>query len=258
MKMKQGIQLYTVRDLIQTVEDTEKTFAYIKDFGCDVVQISGIGDIAPKTVQALVERFGFDVCVTHKPFERMVNDLDALIEEHRMIGCDTIGIGSMPGEYRDDPDKVLAFARLASKIGEKMAKQGMRLAYHNHDFEFRPLPSGKTSMEILLENTDPALFGLIPDVAWLQIAGMDACRFLRENKARIKVVHMKDYCFEGEKRRFIEFGKGRMDFDAVYRTCGECDIPYAVYEQDCDWSESALASCKYSYEKMLETAAKID
>ena len=30
MKMKQGIQLYTVRQLIQTAEDTEKTFAYIK------------------------------------------------------------------------------------------------------------------------------------------------------------------------------------------------------------------------------------
>ncbi len=258
MKMKQGIQLYTVRQLIQTAEDTEKTFAYIKNFGCDVVQISGIGDIAPEKVKELVEQFGFDVCVTHKPFDRMVNDLDALIEEHRMIGCDTIGIGSMPGEYRDDPEKVLAFARLAGEIGEKMAKKGCHLAYHNHDFEFRPLADGRTTMQILLENTDPSLFGLIPDVAWLQIAGVDPCAFLRDNQARIKVVHMKDYCFEGEKRRFIEFGKGLMDFPAVYQTCSDCGIPYAVYEQDSDWSDNALASCAYSYRKMLETAAAID
>ena len=35
-------------------------------------------------------------------------------------------------------------------------------------------------------------------------------------------------------------------------------VEAAVYEQDSDWSDNALASCAYSYRKMLETAAAID
>jgi len=95
---KIGIQLYTLRDYIQTYEDTEKTFSFVKGLGTNVIQISGIGPIEPEKVAKLVNDFQMDVCVTHKPFDRMLNDLDALAEEHKMINCDTIGLGSMPGE----------------------------------------------------------------------------------------------------------------------------------------------------------------
>lgn len=258
MKMKQGIQLYTLRDQIQTAEDTDKTFAALADFGCRVIQISGIGPIPPLEVQQLVEKYGFDVCITHKPFERMLDDLDALVEEHKMIHCSNIGLGSMPGEYRDTPEKVLEFAHLMQSIGEKMQKKGMQLAYHNHDFEFQKFPDGQRIIDILLENTDPQTVNLIPDVAWIQYAGEDICSFLRSVRDRVQVVHMKDYVVTDGKRKFIEFGKGLVDFPKVYQTCAELGFAYAVYEQDCDWAESPMESCRYSFRKMLEMAAATD
>lgn len=255
--MKQGIQLYSVRDYIKTYEDADKAFDFIKNFGCDVIQISGIGPIEPLKVKELVEKYEFDVCVTHKPFDRMVNDLHSLIEEHKMINCDMIGLGSMPDEYRGSVQKVKEFCRLADDIGRKMNAEGVHLAYHNHDFEFKTLENGQNTMDIMLENTDPEYFKIIPDVAWVQYAGGDPCEFLTRVADRIKVVHMKDFVVIDGKRKFIEFGNGLVDFNKVYKTCFELNIPYAVYEQDCDWKINALESCKYSFEKMLETADNI-
>ncbi|HQH64431.1 MAG TPA: sugar phosphate isomerase/epimerase, partial [Clostridiales bacterium] len=97
---KVGVQLYTLREYMQNYEDTEKLFFFLQNLGVNVIQISGIGPIEPEKVAFLVDKYGMDVCVTHKPFERMVNDLDRLIEEHKMMRCDCLGIGGMPKEAR--------------------------------------------------------------------------------------------------------------------------------------------------------------
>lgn len=254
MSLKQGIQLYTVRDYIKNYEDADETFAFIKGFGCDVIQISGIGSIEPQKVKELVEKYEFDVCVTHKPFDRMLHDLDALIEEHKMIGCDMIGLGSMPTEYRDSLESAREFAQTFQKISEKVAKKGLSLAYHNHDFEFQKFENDKTIMDVLLEETDPATVKLIPDVAWVQWAGINPCDFLNQIGDRVKVVHMKDYIDQNGDIRFVEFGDGLVDFDAIYQTCMRLNLPYAVYEQDSGWTKNAKDSCLVSFKRMIEAA----
>ena len=98
---KIGIQLYTLRDYIQTYEQTEKTFKFVKDLGTNVIQISGIGPIEPEKVAFLVDKYDMDVCVTHTGFDRMQHDLDNVIAEHKMMHCDCLGIGGMPKEARE-------------------------------------------------------------------------------------------------------------------------------------------------------------
>lgn len=249
-KVKLAIQLYTVRDYIQNYTDADKAFRFIKDFGCDAVQISAIGPIEPEKVKELVEKYGFDVCVTHKPFVRMQEELDELIDEHLMINCDTIGLGAMDEKYRSSKESVMEFISIANKIAAHMGKRGCRFAYHNHDFEFKKIDGDKTIMDLLISETDPELFTFVPDVAWAQIAGVEPCDFLRRLKGRVKVAHFKDYTFEGERRRFIELGKGKVDFDAIYKTCLETEIPYVAFEQDIDWTVNALESCRESFEFM--------
>ena len=104
--IKLGAQLYTLRDYIKNYEDAEKTFAYLDSIGINTVQISGIGPIEPEKVAYLVDKYNMDVCVTHTPFDRMLEDTEAVVREHRMIHCDTLGIGSMPDEYRGSEEGV--------------------------------------------------------------------------------------------------------------------------------------------------------
>ncbi len=253
---KLGIQLFTLRDYIKNYEDTDKTFEYLSGLGVRDVQISAIGPIEPEKVAELVYKYNLEVCVTHKPFDRMRNDLDALIEEHKLIDCDSIGLGAMPEEFRSSVQAVENFIRITDEIGKKMKKQGMRFAYHNHALEFARLENGKTIMDMLIEETDPETFTFIPDTYWMHMGGVNECDCLRRMKGRVKVCHFKDWMIVGNEPRFTEIGCGNLDLDACYNTCREIGVSHIVYEQDANCKVNPLESTAISWENMNKIAAR--
>lgn len=253
-EIKVGVQLFTLRDHIQNYEDTDKTFAYLKnELGVDVVQISAIGNFPAEQHAELVKKYGFDVCVTHKPWDRMCNDLDALIEEHIALGCDQIGLGGMPDEYRTSVEAVREFIAKANEIGRKMKEKGITFGYHNHAFEFAKLPDGRTIMDVLIEESDPEVFFFIPDTYWIHMGGVNEAEFLKRLKGRVKVCHFKDWMVKtGDNAGSItELGCGNIDLDACYRSCKEIGIPYIVYEQDINFRECPYESTAVSYKNLV-------
>lgn len=251
-----GIQLYTCRDKIRTYEDCDKTFEYLSSIGVKTVQISGIGPIPQPRVAELVEKYGFDVCVTHTGFDRMKTDIQAVIDDHKLINCDCLGIGSMPEEYRKSLADVRRFIADTAVIGKAMLERGCHFAYHNHSFEYEKIDGDRTIMDVLLEETDPELFWFIPDVAWIDIGGDNPCEALRRMQGRCKVVHFKDYKEKLEKgQTFCELGEGRVDLRACYSECKRLGIPYIVFEQDTGWiNDDPLESCRISFEYMNKIA----
>ena len=255
--VKLGIQLYTLRDSIQTAEDFDKTLAELKEEGVNIIQISAIGPIPQNEVKEIVEKYDMDVCVTHTNFDRMKKETQAVIDEHKMINCDCMGLGGMGEEYRKDLASLRQFIADAEKIGKMCFEQGMRFAYHNHDFEFKTvMEDGRTIMDILLEETNPDYFWFIPDTAWIQIGGQNPVEFLEKLRGRVKVCHFKDYVKADTERgfKFTELGKGEVDIPACLNKLREMEVPYAVYEHDIDWEISAMQSCKDSYKYMLKIA----
>ena len=259
MTPKNGIQLYTCRDRIQTYEDCDKTFSYLHSIGVDTVQISGIGPIPQEKVKELIEKYNFDVCVTHTPFDKMKSDIQTVIDNHKMINCDCLGIGSMPIEYIGSSKKLYKFIKDSEKVAREMKKQGCHFAYHNHNFEFKKIDGKRTFMDILLEETDPELFWFIPDVAWMQIAGQNPCELLEKMKGRCKVVHFKDYKKKNLiLQQFCELGEGKVDFKALYKKIQELEIPYIVFEQDRGWvNKDPLQSCRISFDYMNSLAKEL-
>lgn len=238
-KPEMGIQLYTLRDHIQNAEDFDSTLARLKAMGVNTVQISAIGDIPARVQSDILKKHGMTVCVTHKGFDRMCNDLDSLIEEHKTIGCDALGLGAPSQEYRETAENVRDFMGKATEICKKLKEKGMTFNYHNHDFEFRPLENMSADMmDLLIEETDPETFKFIPDVAWIHFAGKDPVEVLERMKGRVKVLHFKDYIIdENGDRRFVSLGKGVVDLNACYEAAQRLEIPYIMYEQDCDWTD---------------------
>ena len=84
-----AIQLYTLRNHIQTAEDFDATLARLKKMGVKDVQISGIGDIPAEVQKEILTKNDMAVCVTHKDFGWMKSDLPAVIAHHQTIGCRT-------------------------------------------------------------------------------------------------------------------------------------------------------------------------
>ena len=232
-----GIQLYTLRDFIQNKEDFDATLARLQKMGVDTVQISAIGDFPAADQKEVLDKYGMTVCVTHKGLDRMENDLEGLIADHKIIDCDALGLGAAPGEYRETAEKVRAFIQKTAAIGKVLKAHGMTFNYHNHDFEFHKLPDcDKTMMDLLLEETDPELFHFIPDVAWIHYGGSDPVEILNKMKGRVKVIHFKDYIIDDAgERKFVSLGKGKVDLKACFEAASELEMPYIMYEQDCDW-----------------------
>ena len=235
-----GIQLYTLRDFTQTAESLDATLGKLAAMGVKDVQFSAIGDISADTQKAILQKHGMRVCVTHKGFDRMQTDLATMISEHETIGCDAMGLGACPEEYRKNAETTRRFIAATNKIAQKLQAAGMTFNYHNHDFEFQPLPDVSCNMmDILLSETDPAAFHFIPDVAWIHYAGYDPVSVLERMRGRVKVLHFKDYIInEAGERKFVSLGQGRVDLRACYEAAKTLQIPYIMYEQDCDWVDN--------------------
>ena len=245
-----GIQLYTLRDHIKTAEDFDATLARLEKMGVTDVQISGIGDIPADVQRDILVKHNMKVCITHKGFDRMEEDLDGLIAEHKTIDCDALGLGSAPGEYRDNSKRIREFIGKAEEIGKKLKENGMTFNYHNHAFEFRKLDDmAKTTMDLLIDETNPEYFNFIPDVAWIHYGDHDPVEVLKKMKGRVKVLHFKDYIIDAEGyRKFVSLGKGVVDLKACYDIACELEIPYIMYEQDIDWVDNdPFKACEESW-----------
>ena len=232
-RIKLGCQLYTLRDYIQTYEDCEETFKYLKSIDINVVQISGIGPIPAEKVAYLIQKYDMDVCCTHTSFDRMLTDIDSVMKEHKIMGIDTLGIGSMPDRYRENSESVRQFIKDASEVGRIMHDNGLHFAYHNHAFEFHKLDNGKRLYDMLIEETDPEYFGFIADTYWYQYGGVNPSEYIRKIKDRMKVCHFKDYKVDNTgKPMFAEIGTGNLNLDDIYLACKDSNVQYIVIEQD--------------------------
>lgn len=224
-------QLFTLRDHLRTPGEIEKTFEKVKDLGYKAVQVSGLGVTDPVFIRDLTSRLGLKVCATHYPFERLRNDTDTVIGEHRTMACEFAGIGSMPAEYPRTKDGYLSFARDASAVGKKLSAHGLKLIYHNHSFEFQKY-GDTTALDILINESDPEYLGFEIDTYWVQAGGGSPVQWLKKVAGRIAVVHFKDMALVEEKQEMAAVGEGNLDWPSIIKVCREINVKWYAVEQD--------------------------
>jgi sugar phosphate isomerase/epimerase len=226
-----AVQLYTVYKYTQTAKELEETFKKIKDIGYNAVQVSGIGPIDYKEVKKIADDNGVKICITHMPFQRFTGDLCNLINQHKYWGCDYIGIGAMPEEYRVSYEKRLEFINIIKPIAKEITENGLKFVYHNHWFEFERYNS-KNFFEMLEQNTDPKEIGFLVDTAWIQIGGASPQAFIEKYSNRIEVMHLKDIQIIENKFTTAEVGEGNIDFKPIINICEKIGVNWYAIEQD--------------------------
>jgi len=121
-------------------------------------------------------------------------------------------------------------ADLLNRSGTELRRHGVMLHYHNHDFELKPLSDGRTGMDVLLANLDPAACDLCVDVGWLTYMSVDPVAYLRAHRDRITYLHFKDVDAAND---WIELGQGRTDFTGVMALLpGLSGVRWVSLEQD--------------------------
>ncbi len=229
--MKLGAQLYTLREYTQTEQDLDYSLGRVAKMGYETVQLSAIGPIPPERVRALCDKHGLEIVLTHTDPNRILNDTEAVIREHDILGCRYIGIGMMPQKYRS-PEWLWHFAEDYREPAKKIAAAGKLLMYHNHNLEFQKF-DGKLVIETLMESFSPEEMGFTLDTYWVQMGGGDVCGWLKKLRGRTPCVHLKDMAVRGMEPIMAPVGEGNLDFPQILETLRELGgVEHLLVEQD--------------------------
>jgi len=102
-------------------------------------------------------------------------------------------------------------AAAANRMGEIARERGRTCSWHQHWGTLFEYPD---AFERLMALTDPELVRFTPDTAQLTLGDFDLVEVFTRYLDRIHYVHFKDL---GPDRRFIELGRGVVDFPPVWR-----------------------------------------
>ena len=227
-----AVQIFTVREFTKTAEDTIRAFQKLRSQGWQAIQTSPFSFFEPGAFKRVLEDEGLILCGTHTDFERVREEMEAVVDEHLLWQCQYLTVSSMPGAYRDEgAEGFHRFAEEASEVAHKLSERGLTLCYHNHSFEFERF-DGNSGLEILFEEGNPGSFQFEIDTYWVQHGGCDPAAWIRKAKGRADLVHLKDMTMRGSEQLFAEVGEGNLNWSEILGACREAGTKWHIVEQD--------------------------
>ena len=230
-------QLFTIRDFTKTLDDFAASMAKIRQIGYRAVQVSQIGDIADADVKRICDENGLTICNTHVSVDDLLNQPEAVIEQHALWETRHVAIGGMPEENRDSEAGFLQFAETANVIGERLHRAGLTFSYHNPSFEFLRF-GAKSGLELFFDATDARYVQAELDTYWIQHGGADPVLWIDKMQGRMPVVHLKDMVMlpadDGGRpvQAMAEVGEGNLNFAGILAACQRIGVEWYAVEQD--------------------------
>ena len=225
-KQVPGIQLYTVRASMAT--DVPGTLRAIAGIGYREVEFAGYGDHSPQQVRDLLDDLNLKSPSSHVDAVTIRDDPLSLIEMATALGNDYLTIAWLNPDDRQSLDDYKRWAETFNHAGEVCRENGIRLAYHNHDFEFLSI-DGQVPFDILLSETDPALVDFELDMFWVRKGGQDIVNILNRAPGRFTMAHIKDM---DEQGNMAEVGTGVIDFESILGNEAASGLRHLFVEHD--------------------------
>jgi hypothetical protein len=234
-----GVQLYTLRN--EMFKDPKGTLQKIAALGYQSVETFGYG--GGKWFGLNVSDFGNElkknglVSPSGHTFpgsmflkEGWESNWQKAVEDSKAIGQEFIVIPFLEEPHRKSLDNFKKIALGLNKAAEIAKSGGLKLAYHNHDFEFDAL-EGSSGFEVLLNETDPHLVDFELDLYWVAKAGKKPLELFNKHQGRFPLWHVKDMD-NTDKKFFTEVGNGTIDFKSIFAKARKSKMKYFFVEQD--------------------------
>lgn len=211
--------------------------------------------------KSLITESGLKVTSVHEDLGGIERDPEGIIREAEEFGTKYI---VLTGMYRFDYSNQEAMKDLRKRLntaGKQLKEGGIELLYHNHNCEFRKLPSGETAYQFLIDNTNPEYVNFELDSYWPTEAGVNALELMKQLGSRMKLYHINDRGtrLSGAsmtpilKSDSMELGYGNMDLKALTEQALSVDVSAVILESHKNWvDKSPIASLKKSVAFMKE------
>lgn len=202
--MEYGLQLYSVRDF--TEQDLEGTLKKVAELGYRYVEFAGFFGHSAEEVKAMLDRYGLIVSGTHSGLGDLDADFAGTVKYHKTLGNTNYIIPGAPTWTAAELDETI---EKMNKYQPMLAAEGIRMAYHNHDGEFRPNADGQIPHEEMERRTN---IDFQIDTFWAFVAGKDPVEVITRLKDRVHVIHLKDGLRNGKG---YSLGEGEAPVAAV-------------------------------------------
>ena len=256
-----AVQLYALRSLDAPVPDLLDMAGAAGFDGVEFayrVREPPIGDVL-----AALDRNDLDAASAHVSMVALEDEYAETTAFYERLGVETLVVPWLGPKRFETASAVDAVAERLDDLAGRLAADGFRLAYHNHDHEFATVdgtsdgagepsegagepseaagePSeaaGEPSeaaaeipaMERLLARTGDEV-GFEVDVGWALVGGADPAALIERYADRITHVHAADV--DVDRGESVALGRGDVDLDAVIASARSANAEWLVYEHD--------------------------
>ena len=252
-KKRIGIQLYSLRD--QLPKDVKGVIRKVAEAGYKEVETYGYSvkdkfwGLEPAAFKSLLDENGLKAPSGHYGMDKFFTDgstdeLKTYIDASKIVGGEYISVPYLGDALRKNLDDYKKVAAGLNKAAELCKASGLKLTYHNHDFEFQPY--GETNgYQVMLKETDPKLVQFELDLYWIVRSGHDPVKLFNENPGRFPLWHVKDMDKANPKIN-TEVGSGSIDFKKIFENAKLAGLEYPFLEQE-NFSIDPFESIKKSY-----------
>ncbi len=237
---KYGLQLYTVRN--DVAKNLAGTLDYVAKAGYSQIELYGFDGKSffgksPAELKAMFDGLKLTSPSGHYNFGSVLTEgnLDfwkKVLEAANIMGNKYATIPWLDATQRG-ADKLPKLVELVNKAAELTKAAGMKLAYHNHDFEFKKLDNGKTFLQTLLDGTDPSMVDFELDIYWSSFMNEDAVAWFNKYPGRFTMWHVKDLTTNDKgQKESTQVGDGTIDFSRIFEHKKHAGLQYAFVEQE--------------------------
>lgn len=265
-----GIQLYTLGP--DAAKDLDGTLKAVAGIGYKSVELAGLLGRTGAQMKASLDAAGLVCTSAHVQGRGQLDgDLGKLTGDLTAIGVKT---AVMPSPYIPDRLQGKGLREVLTQLtaddwkmnadflNEKaavLAKSGIKVGYHNHNFEFAPLGSTH-GLEIMIQRTDPKLVTFELDVGWVAAAGVDPAAFFAKHKGRFSLMHVKDIKADTKPNFALqmdptEIGSGKLPWKTLLPAAHAAGVRGFYVEQEPPFARPRIEAAKISYDYLAGVTA---
>lgn len=234
-------------------QDWEKTIRAVAEIGYKYLEFNGFYGRDLNTFKKVLKETGLrplaggDVMVNMLNENKLKNLIeDALSLDRKYLVCYWPWLDNGNNKTTDDFKKA---ADNLNWIGEVCNKEGIKLAFHNHDKEFIKVDGNIFGYEYILNNTSPEKVAMELDLYWCIKGGGEPIELLKKYKGRFEIFHVKDMDNTAQKLYTCP-GKGIIDFKAIFSQAKQSGVKY--YNVEIDKTDNPIACITDSYKYLKE------
>jgi sugar phosphate isomerase/epimerase len=222
--MSYAVQLYTLRHALE--DDLPGTIKKVADIGFTQVEPYNFVATAQELGAALKAN-GLTAPSGHAPL--LSENQEAIFVAAKELGITTVIDPYLPAEHWQSAEDIQSTAAKLNAAAKKGSEYGIRVGYHNHQWELESIIEGQTALEYFAGLLDPQPV-LEVDTFWAAVAGQDPAELLQRLGARVKFIHIKDGPLTTDTKAQQPAGQGKIAIGDVIAAATSLEVGVVEFD----------------------------